>query len=448
LILTGEADVLVVGGGPAGFAAAVAAGNIGCRTLLVERYGFLGGMATAALVMPWNVWAKPVTSKDIGGVFAALVGELVKMKGTIQPAKATVLRNFDPEILKVVMDRIISKANVRVLFNTLATGVLVYGENVKGVVFHNKAGRGVIICKYIIDATGDGDVAVQAGADFEGGSKDGAQPGTLIFKMAGVNIDLLTKFLKQNKSNIGNWPPSDEMRFGDSGQFICTTGFSELLDEAKKAGCGLPVDQLIICSTPNPGTVTVNVTKVYGIDVDNPWKMTEAEISAREQAIAGRDFLIKYVPGFEESYLSEMAIQMGVRESRRIAGEYTLNNEEIQAGREFDDRVARLFNVGHLDFSGKDALGRRTTKFSYLAKDLQIPYGSLVVRNLENLSVAGRCISCTREAFGLIRTQTACYATGQAAGTAAALAALKGISLRDINIKDIQGRLKEDGIVL
>jgi len=443
-----EADVVVVGGGPAGFSAAISAAKVGAKTLLVERHGFLGGMATAALVMPWNVWAKPKTSKDIGGVYKELIRRLEEVKATVCPSKDTVLRNFDPEILKIVMDRMVSEANVKLLFNTVAIDTLRSDSQIKGVVLHNKSGTGLVTCKQVVDATGDGDVATLSGNEYNYEQVDNSQPGTLIFKMMGVNINKLREFLQQNRENIGKWPPNDAMRFSDNDEFICTSGFAKIIAEAKEVGFKLPVDQLIICSTPIPSMVTINVTKVFGIDIDNPWSITHGEMNAREQVVIGRDFLKKFVPGFEDANISGMAVQMGIRESRIITGDYILNIEEIYDGKVFDDRVACLFNVGHLDFTKKDENGNRTTNFEYLSRDLQIPYGCLLAKNFDNLYIAGRCMSCTREAFGMIRTQTACFATGQAAGTAAAIAAINGMNNREIDVLDVQNKLRKEGIEL
>lgn len=444
----GEYDVVVLGGGPAGFSAAVASAENGANTLLVEWNGFLGGMATSALVMPWNVWAKPITSKDIGGVYKRLVDILNKDNSTFLFSGKTVLRSFDSSMVKIRMDQVVNSAGVKLCFHTLACDVLKEGNQITAVVLQNKSGRGLIKGKYFIDTTGDGDVAVRSGADYSiGNNKDSTQPATLIFKMGNVDIPTLINYLKNNPKELGVWPPSDKIRFGDQ-KHICVSGLFSLIKKGKEEGFPIEGNQLIITSTPISDIVTINITKVHGIDIENPFSVSQAEISAREQVLMTQKFLKKYIPGFENSYLAEIGIQLGIRETRRIIGDTIISYEDIQAGRQYKDRVGKLFNVGHLDFTKKDAFGNKITKFEYLTKELEIPFRSLLVKNIENLLTGGRCISTDSKAFGFIRTQTACFATGQAAGVIASIASLEKENIRNINISKVQETLSKQGIEL
>lgn len=443
-----EADVLVLGGGPAGFAAAVAAAEMGARTVLVEQHGFLGGMATSALVMPWNVWAKPVTAKDIGGVYRKLLGLLEEQGGSFRFSPRTVLRSFDPTLLKIAMDDMAVQSGIRLLFHTLAVDALREGNRISAVVLQNKSGRGMVRAHSIVDATGDGDVAGRGGGKFlEKNGPGGLQPGTLIFLMGGVQIPELIDYLRNHPAEVGNWPPADEIRFSD-GAHICLAGFSGALRQAKEDGMNLGGDQLILCSTPARGVLTVNITKVYGIDPSDPWSLSQAEVEARRQIPTAVDFLRRYIPGFGRAYVADLAVQVGIRETQRVAGDIVMRKNEALGGQYFSDRVARLFNVGHVDFTGVDPKGQRTVRFEYLSQDLPIPLGCLIVEGLENLCVGGRCISVDREVFGLIRTQTACFATGQAAGTLAALAAERRCDYREIKVGAIQDSLGAAGIEL
>ena len=448
LPLWAEVDVLVVGGGPSGFAAAIAAGQNGARTILVERHSFLGGMATSALVMPWNVWAKPVTIKDIGGVYKSLIERLEKYNGTYRFSDKTVLRSFDPSMVKIIMDAMCMDVNVKLLFSTLAVDVEMTGDRLDGIVLQNKSGRGIIKARHIVDATGDGDVAVLAGASYKMSEKNGArQPGTLIFTMAGVDIKALIEYLQTRKDEIGGWPPDESMGFGD-GDHICLSGLSGCMRQAKEENKDLPVDQIILCSTPNGNPVTINMTRVFDIDVTDPMALSAAEVEARRQVLKGSEILKKFVPGFGKAYLAEIAVQMGIRESRRVVGDYTLTSEDITSGRSHLSTIAKLFNVGHLDFTQKDSDGKKKTLFNYLNQPIEIPYECILPTDLSNLLVAGRCISTSAGAFGYIRTQTACFATGQAAGTAAALSVLHRHDLRRLPVDMLQDRLQKDGIEL
>ncbi|MBN1225409.1 MAG: FAD-dependent oxidoreductase [Deltaproteobacteria bacterium] len=443
-----EVDVLVLGGGPAGFSAALASARSGAQTMLVEQHGFLGGMATAALVMPWNVWARPITSKDIGGAYAMLIEELKKNNGTFLFSDRTVLRSFDPSLVKIIMDDILLSSGVQLLFHTLAVDVVRKNDEITGVVLQSKAGRGLVTAKSIVDATGDGDIAVRAGAGYEvGKGNQKTQPGTLIFKMGGVDIQALIKYLKNNRSEVGNWPPTDEIRFGD-GEHICVYGLFKIVEKAKKDGLPVAGNSLIMTSTPVKGLITINITKVFGIDMDDPMSLSRAEINARKQVVVAKEFMKHYVPGFEDSYLADIGIQIGIRETRRIRGDCVVTMDDILAGRHYDNRVARLFNVGHLDFTGTDKEGKPVARFEYLQKDLEIPAGSLTVNGIKNLTIAGRCISTDPGVFGFIRTQTACFATGQASGTIAAFSALEDIDVQGVDIKNVQAQLLKEGIEL
>ena len=448
LPLWAETDVLVLGGGPSGFAAALTAAEMGAKTLLVEQYGFLGGMATAALVMPWNVWAKPVTTKDIGGIYGKLIGLLDKRGGSFRFSGQTVLRSFHPQILKMGMDEMALQAGVKILFHTLAVDALREKEPITAVVLQNKTGKGIVKAKTIVDATGDGDVAFRAGAKFlEPKESHQSQPGTLIFLMGGVDIPTMIDYLRAQPSEIGDWPPSDEMRFSD-GEHICMSGFSQAIDRAKSDGVPLLGTQLILCSTPIRGLVSVNITKVYGIEIQDPWSISRAEIEARRQIGVAIDFLKRYIPGFDRSYLADLGVQIGIRETRRVAGDIIMEMRGMHSGQYFSDRIARLFNVGHLDFTGTDSGGNPTVHFEYLAEDLLIPIGSLIPEGIENLCISGRCISADPEVFGYIRTQTACFATGQAAGTLAALASREEGRTREVPVRAVQQALTADGIEL
>lgn len=443
-----EVDVLVLGGGPAGFAAAVAAARIGAETLLVEQYGFLGGMATSALVMPWNVWAKPLTCKDIGGVYEQLIKALEGHKATYCFNEKTVLRTFDPSMLKIAMDEMAMESGVKLLFHTLAADVIKENERLSGVILQSKAGRGIVKARSFVDATGDGDVAVRAGAHFHIGEENRMiQPGNLIFLMGGVDVSKLIDYLRQNPNEIGNWPPTEEMRFGD-GEHICVSGLFQIVNKAKMEGIPLLVDRLFITSTPVKELVAVNATKVYNIDTEDPMALSKAEVEARKQVLITQEFLKKYVPGFQNAYVADIAVQIGIRETRRITGDSIIEMDDVKSGRHYPDRVARLFNVGHIDYTGTESNGNRIVRIEYLPKDLQIPVGSIIAKGIENLSMGGRCISTDHQVFGYIRTQTACFATGQAAGTVAALAAMRNSSLRDINVGLIQEKLTEEGIEL
>jgi len=201
-------------------------------------------------------------------------------------------------------------------------------------------------------------------------------------------------------------------------------------------------------STPIKSLITVNISKIYDIDIDDPMSLSEAEITARKQVFIAQNFLKRYVAGFKDAHLADIAVQLGICETRRIRGDFVITMEDIQSGCHYADCVARMFNVGHLDFTGTDKEGKPVARFEYLEKDLEIPAGSLIVQGIKNLAVAGRCISTDPGAFGFIRTQTACFATGQASGTIAAFSALEDIHFRSVDTEAVQKQLVKERIEL
>jgi hypothetical protein len=405
-------------------------------------------MATAALVMPWNVWAKPVTTNDIGGAYEKLVRCLEKENSTYCFSKRSVLQSFDPSTLKIMMDKLLLSSGVKLLVHTTVIDVIKDDGVISGVVLQNKSGLGIIKAKTFVDTTGDGDAALRAGAEYSVGRENcSTQPGTLIFKMGNVDVSSLIEYLKKNRDEIGNWPPTDDMRFGDN-DHICVSGLFNVVARAKEEGVMLSSNQLIITSTPTPGVVTVNVSKVYGIDMDQPFSLSDAEVEARKQVYEAQAFMKKYVPGFKNAHFADIAVQLGIRETRRIVGDKVVAFEDIQNGKHYPDRVARLFNVGHLDFTKRDSKGNRVATFEYLSKDLEIPFGGLLVKGIENLVTGGRCISTDPDVFGFIRTQTACFATGQAAGVIASVGALNKGKVRSCEIAQVQEILTSQGIRL
>ncbi len=427
--VAGSVDVLVVGGGPTGFAAAIAAARNGAKTLLIERYDFLGGMGPGGLVNIWNIWARIIFKmkgearpRDIEGIYKEVVDRLTKLGAAYRPVPEALTTIFDPETTKYVMDQMVMEAGVKLLLYTSASDAIVEGNKIKGVIVENKSGRQAILAKVVIDATGDGDIAARAGAPFEKGrEKDGLlQPGSLMFRMGNVNYARFEEYLKQHPD-----------------------GVKSLVEEAEKAGINIPMgsEWIDIPSPINKSVVTILATRAR-VDATSAESTTNAVIELRKQVQTVVSFLKKYVPGYEESFLIDTAPQIGIRETRRIMGEYVLTEEDERQGREFDDVIARL-GIAGIDIH--DPNGKGFLSFAVVPKPFDIPYRCLLPKKVDNLLVGGRCISVTHKALGATRSQHKCMALGQAAGTAAALAVKHGKSPRDIDIREVQTKLREQG---
>lgn len=447
-LLAGEADVLVVGGGPAGLGAALGAAQAGARVILAERYGFLGGNATAALVMPLMSFHTQTPTRErrgaatllptdhgpgeavVGGVVATLLERLVSVGGAIPPTLATgYVVPFDPEWFKLAALDLLDEAGVQLLFHAFASGII--GQNkVEGVVFETKSGPLVIRAKVTVDCTGDADVAAQAGTPTEVGRADGlVQPMTLMFRMAEFQRAAFEAYVKEHP-----------------GEWRGVHGLWDLVRKASAAGeLKLPREDILFFATPHEGEVSVNstrVTRVLGTDV---WDLSYAEWMSRRQMRQIAEFLRRYVPGFERSYVMQSGVNVGVRETRRIVGEYQLTAEDLLSARKFDDAIARgAYPIDIHNPAGKGTVLKRLPP----GEAYDIPLRSLMPKDTEGLIVAGRCISGTHEALSSYRVMPIVMATGQAAGVTAALAAKRNAQPRQVPVGEIQRELVRQGASL
>jgi hypothetical protein len=447
-LLAGDTDVLVVGGGPAGLGAALGAVQAGARVILAERYGFLGGNATAALVMPLMSFHTQTPTKErrgattllptdhgpgepvVGGVLAKLLSRLVQVGGAIPPTLATgYVVPFDPEWFKLVALDLLDEAGVQLLFHAFASGVLGEGK-VEGVIFETKSGPLAIKAKVTVDCTGDADIAVQAGTPTEVGRLDGlVQPMTLMFRMAEFQRAAFESYVKENPQ-----------------QWRGVHGLWDLVRKATAAGeLKLPREDILFFATPHEGEVSVNstrVTRVLGTDV---WDLSYAEWMSRRQMRQIAEFLKQYVPGFEKSYVMQSGVNVGVRETRRIIGDYQLTADDVLSARKFDDGIARgSYPVDIHNPTGTGTVLKRLPP----GEAYDIPLRCLMPQDAEGVIVAGRCISGTHEAHSSYRVMPIVMATGQAAGVTAALAARKGLRPRQIEARHVQSELVRQGASL
>ncbi|HLY23444.1 MAG TPA: FAD-dependent oxidoreductase [bacterium] len=454
----GHADVIVVGGGTAGIVAAIASARSGAPTLLVEQSSGLGGTSTRGLMNCFVTFHDAGGRQAVRGIAQEIVDRLVRAGGsaghtadTMGECVTRVL--FDPFVLGNVLFEMAGEAGVELLLHSSVVDVLMDGDRLKGLVLHNKGGLQVATCGVCIDASGDGDVAAAAGAPFEKAARGELQPITLMYRLGGVDIDRWADFVRGRPREFEMTRVPDDPRAEGLG--IMSLTYFQPFRDAVRAGelpRGISGEQVwLLCGREEArqGVVTVNGTRVEGLDGTNPRELTRAEADARRQAAGLSAWLRGRMPGFEQCYIYQTAQQLGVRETRRIVGDYMLTEDDVLSARAFEDAIAKGSTPIDIH-GGADAGGEnywiKTTDLGIMAYD--IPYRCLVPRNVEQLLVAGRCISTTHKAHGATRMQPVCMATGQAAGTAAALAAARAVPPRAIDVRHLQDALIQAGQVI
>jgi hypothetical protein len=401
-----EVDVLVCGGGSAGVAAAVSAARCGASVLLLERYGYLGGLATGGLV---------ITTPPLDNGINVEIREELQRAGAYLKGKdlgddpaVDGLIAVDPELLKQHMMRMLLDAGVDVLLHTYIVQTLMDGRAVAGVIVENKGGRSAVLAKVVVDVTGDGDVAASAGAAFV--MEERPLPVTLMANLGGVDRDRAIE-------HLGNW--------GALRRLVEEATASGDLDFELEIHSKYFAPGVFAADLCHAGEVNLWPGSMFGVNGLDPRQLTEAEIVTRSHALRLAGFLIRKVPGFERAWLEHTADQIGVRETRRIVGGCSPSLREALSGN-CADVVAK----------------------PYSRRRMRIPYGALVPAEVDGLLVAGRCMSAEQDAMVQLRLIPVCLATGQAAGTAAALAVAGNAAPRAVDIGALQSALADQGVVL
>jgi hypothetical protein len=438
LPVAGTPDVLVIGGGPAGVGAAIAAARAGARTLIVERFGFLGGSATAALVPAFC----PFTDRREPICRGIALEVLEEMKASM-PHLAADNHDWVPidvEGLKLIYDRRVTAAGAEPLFLTHFVDVQRDDAGrVTAVILHNKSGLQRYAPGVVVDCTGDGDVAAAAGADFDQGDpRTGeVQPCTMCFVLAGVDNKRLQPWLwADNARNLLLKPAIAAAK---------AAGDLDILEDAANV------------AYQSPTTISFNFSHVFDVDATRADQLSRAHVAGRELVQQLAAFVRKYLPGCENAYLVASGVQIGVRETRRIVGDHVLTLDDYLARRTFPDEIAR--NAYYIDIHLSKAeweaqLGREIDWSEKIhqyepGESHGVPYRCLTPRGLHNLLVAGRCISTDRPVQGSVRTMPNCLVMGEAAGCAAAWAARRhGGDVRAVDVAALRDALRGYGAYL
>ena len=431
--LFADVDVCVVGSGSAGSTAAIAAARTGARTVLIERLPFLGGTSTAVLDTFYGFYtpgSRPL--KIVAGIGDEVVGELRALGRVVERPNtygAGTGITYLAEHLKVAWERLVEGAGVTIVLHAAVQAAIARDGHLEELVVATRAGLQRVRARVFVDASGDADVCHFAGFGYEtAGEIDPAQTLTTTFRM--VNVD-------------------HERR-----RTMTKDAFHALMADAASSGdYDLPRRDGSDHITPIDGMTATVMTRLEStewtgdgrlIGATDPVFLTRAEIAGRRQALEYARFLVDRVPGYEKASLVALGTQIGVRETRRVYGDARLGRDDVLSARQFDDQV------GLCGAPIEDHHGGADTRWQYLPDGaaVGIPFGTLVVRDADNVLVAGRCFSATHDAHASVRSMAQCMAMGQAAGTAAALATAAGIAPRDVPFERLADRLRSDGAII
>lgn len=440
--VTHQADVVVLGGGVAGLCAALAAAETGSSVILVERSNCLGGTATAGMM---TLFYTPYWCAH--GIPKRIFDQLIAAGGAF-PGEVI---SFDHETFKTVAFEMVLEQNISLLLHTMFADVIMNGDRACGLIVENKAERSAILGKVLVDASGDADIGRRIGIPLMKGrdSDNKMRPMTLLFRLGGLDVDKLLDYVRSNPQEFSRDP--NQMMLDIAGKNIRIFGFFGMVEQAKHQGylyqdCHYFRIEAVM---PDRGTALVNTIRIYDVDGTDPTDVTHAEIEGRRQQRKLLEFARTFVPGCENAYILDSASHIGVRETRRIRGDYVLTEQDILKKVTFPDSIgidSNRQNPGGarhspdgMEGAADDSESRELVAplFTY-----EIPLRCLLPQQVTGLVVAGRAISADHGADGYTRNQPACMITGQAAGVVAALSARSGTAPRDLAVSSIQQALR------
>lgn len=448
-------DVIVMGGGPSGAHAAIAAARAGRRVLLVEKHGFLGGSLTAMGVGPMMSFHNAAGDQVVGGQAEELVQRLVRTGASPGHIEDSVtycktVTPFDSEALKVELEGMVLEAGGELLYHTHFAGAETSEDGrVKAITLCNKAGLTRYEAGVFIDATGDGDICAALGVKFaKGRPEDNAmQPMTMNLKIGNVDMDAVRRDVFANPDNFEfDLGPEEGLRRLRDTPRVSLKAYVKTWRAAKERGeVDVPREFVLFFETATPGVVIVNTSRIQGLDGTDPYQLSRAEVIGRRQNLQIFAFLKKHCAGFEKAIDLGGASQIGVRETRRIEGLYTLTAEDVLDEHAFEDTIA--LGGYPIDIHSPDKAETNTRTLDGRVR-YQIPMRCLLLNSPDNLIVAGRCISATHEAMAAFRVSPIAMAIGQAAGVMSAVALEKGVPASEVPYGRVRELLLEGGALL
>lgn len=442
-----EYDVVVVGGGPGGIPAAIASSRRGCRTLIIERNSFLGGAACSGLGILG--FFDRNGNKALGGIAQEIIDRLFICHGTLGHYRCPVhnsISAISPEEFKITALEMCKEAGVDVLFNQELLDVVTDNNRVIEIVSYGKCTEIRVKAKVFVDATGDGDLAFMAGAEFHTGQEESGimQPSTLMFTVTNYNLEEFFSFIENNPSEYGikeDYANGYNPAFFRNTPGHCFIGLTETIKKARANGdFDIPRNQFIYITSPTEGELAINTTRIINLDASDPLQLSSGLVEGYRQIKILMNFLHKYVPGFSRVRIASISPTLGIRETRHFKGIYTLTEDNMYSDYVKENAIAQsAYNIdihsgiaSHIDLSP-------------VMEPFKIPYGCLVPSRIDSLILSGRTISMDKIPYASARVMGPCIAIGEAAGEAAAIAIENGVELRNIDLKKLQFRLHKSG---
>ncbi len=429
-----ETGVLVVGGGPGGLAAALAAAREGVDTMLVERYGCFGGNITQSQVetIAWYRHEKTVEAGGIGREFE----RRAQAMGASQKDPESIGECLDTEMFKHIADKLVQEAHIVPILHCFAVATVMEGNTLKGIITESKSGRQAILAERVIDATGDADIAHLAGAPYRQAVGDEMMSATMSFGCSGVDVKRFLKYVETHPARLADWAKTTSGKEDD----LFTPYLEKPFEKARRDGVipkGIWIEALWHSLTEAGEATHINAVRIMGVDPTNIRDLTRGEMEGRQHALWALEALKRYTPGFEKAKLRTFGASLGARTSRKIIGAYSMTAHDVQNEARFDDAIGICPEF--LDAYGIVILPTTGRYF-------QVPYRIMVPRKVENLLIAGRCVAGDKISHAATRQMVCCAVTGQGAGIAAAISLKNRVRCGEVSIPKVQQALKMQGV--